>query len=74
MIDSPQQILFLTAINTHSHTHMHVQVCILTLRNFYIITVVITITIYKWKSCNILIKSSATEETHYILYKNYIIL
>lgn len=48
MIDSPQQILFLTAINTHSHTHMHVQVCIITLRNFYIITVVITI-IYKYK-------------------------
>jgi len=48
MIDSPQQILFLTAINIHSHTHMHVQVCIITLRNFYIITVVITI-IYKYK-------------------------
>jgi len=39
MIDSPQQILFLTAINTHSHTHIHVQVYIIILRNFYIITV-----------------------------------
>lgn len=42
MIDSPQQISFLTAINTHSHTHMYVQVCIITLRNFYIIIAVVT--------------------------------